>query len=131
MRRWATLFALFIILIVVLADSDRLGVLSRVYEFPYGDKAGHFLLFGVLSLLVNLAVFEAWPDRGFNTLAVRASAILAVLIGFEELSQRWFPGRTSSVADLVASYAGVAIFASLAVQIERRKRNQDAPPVNS
>ncbi len=56
MKRWAILCGLAILLIVILADTRRLGFLGVIYDFPNGDKVGHFLLFGLLSLLVNLAV---------------------------------------------------------------------------
>jgi polysaccharide biosynthesis protein VpsQ len=122
MKRWAVLCGFTIIGIVVLADTGHLGFLGAVYEFPYGDKAGHFLLFGLLSALVDLAVFEAWPKQDPTRLALRASSVLAVLIGLEELSQRWFPARTSSIWDLAASYLGVAAFAWMAIAIQRRRR---------
>ena len=117
MKRWAALFGLVIIGIVVMADTGHLGFVARLYDFPYGDKVGHFLLFGLLTLLVNLAAFEARPMQDRPALAIKVSLSLAVLIGLEELSQRWFPSRASSVLDLAASYLGVAVFAWLAIRI--------------
>lgn len=81
MKRWAVAFGIMIIAIIVLADRGQLGFLGRLYDFPNGDKVGHFVLFGLLTLLVNLAVFERWPERNRLALALRASVILAVLIG--------------------------------------------------
>ena len=53
--KWLTiLFALFLILIIVLADTGRLGMLAIVYQIPYADKVGHFVLYGILTLLINL-----------------------------------------------------------------------------
>ncbi len=129
MKRWAILYAAMIILLIVLADTGRLGFLHRVYDFPYGDKVGHFVLFGFLGFLVNLAVYQVWPRVSIRSLAVRTSGTLAVLIGLEEFSQRWFSTRTSSVIDLAASYAGLALFTWLAVRIGTRKRDplEDQP----
>ena len=60
MKWLAILFTLFILLVIVLADA---GLLARyvgfVYQVPWGDKAGHFLLYGILALLLNLAIFRA------------------------------------------------------------------------
>jgi polysaccharide biosynthesis protein VpsQ len=56
MKWLATLFGLFIIAIVILADTRHLGFLYALYNFPFGDKVGHFFLFGLLSLFVNLSV---------------------------------------------------------------------------
>jgi hypothetical protein len=118
MKRWAIFFGLFLVAIVILADEGRLGFLHALYDFPYGDKAGHFVLFGLLSLVVNLSVFEARPASDFKRLAVITSLILALLIGLEELSQIWFPARTFDLLDLAASYLGVAFFACLAVRLK-------------
>ncbi len=119
-KRWAILCGLAVILIVILADTRRLGFLGAIYDFPNGDKVGHFLLFGLLSLLVNLAVFEARPQVEKMRLAWGTSIVLALLIGAEELSQRWIASRTSSLLDLAASYLGVTIFACMAVVIQKR-----------
>jgi hypothetical protein len=58
----ACLYAAAIAVVLVAADTtNNLGFLGRVYNFRYGDKAGHFALFGALSLLANLSVFEERP----------------------------------------------------------------------
>jgi hypothetical protein len=44
---------------------------------------------------------------------------LALLIGLEEFSQKWFPTRNFDLLDLTASYLGVAFFAWLAVRLKR------------
>ncbi len=119
MKRWAIFFGLFLVVIVVLADTQHLGDLGSVYDFPYGDKVGHFILFGLLSLVVNLSVFEARPSSDFERLAVITSLIIALLIGLEEISQSWFPTRTADVFDWLASCAGVASFAWLAIKLKR------------
>ena len=119
MKRWAIFFGLFIIAVIILADTNHMGFLGRVYDFPNGDKVGHFVLYGLLSLVVNLSVFEARPTSDFKRLAVITSLILALLIGLEEYSQRFFPTRTSDWIDLTASYLGVALFAWLAVRLKK------------
>ena len=120
-RILAGLCALAIVGIVIAADTRHLGLIGRVYDYPNGDKLGHFLLFGFFSLLVNLAAFETWPALVRRQVALRASLLLALLIGAEELSQRWFPSRTSDILDLMASYAGVTCFALLALWIAGRR----------
>ena len=121
MKPWAVFFGLFIVIVVVLADTGHLGFLHGVYDFPLGDKAGHFLLYGLLSLVVDLSVFEARTGPDFRRLAVVVGLILALLIGLEEFSQRWFPARTFDLLDLTASYLGVACFGWLAVRLKARK----------
>lgn len=119
--KWLTiLFALVLIGIIVLADTGRLGILGVVYRIPYADKVGHFVLYGILALLVNLTLFRALPNQSRILIAVISGLVLALLIGLEEFSQRSFPNRTFSLADLGASYLGVIVFSWLAVRAKKR-----------
>ena len=100
----AAVFFLFIAAIVVLADQGRLpGIIAALYDFPNGDKVGHFFLMGGLSLLVNLAL-PARPLRHH----LLASLLVAALVALEEASQAWFGTRHAELADLAASLAGIA-----------------------
>ena len=121
MKWLAVGFGVFIITVVVMADTRHLGFLDWIDRFRYADKVGHFLLFGLLSLLVNLAVLEQRHTQAAWRVTLRASIVLALLIGFEEFSQRWFPGRTPSWTDLAASYLGIGFFAWAALQIAERR----------
>jgi hypothetical protein len=48
------IFSLFIVGIIVSANVGRFPrPLEYLYDFPGGDKAGHFILFGILSFLLN------------------------------------------------------------------------------
>ena len=119
--KWLTiLFGLFIILIIVLADTGNLGILKLVNRIPLGDKAGHFILYGILTLLINLTLFRSVPAQGPRRIAVVSGLILALLIGLEEFSQQNFSNRTFSLTDLTASYLGVIFFSWLALRIQRR-----------
>ena len=120
MKWLAISFGLFIFVIVVLADTRHLGFLYAVYDFPFGDKVGHFFLFGLLSLVVNLSVVgsASGPKTEIQRNIVKASLILALFVGLEEFSQRWFPARTSDLFDLSASYLCIAFFAFIAMKIK-------------
>jgi hypothetical protein len=120
--KWLTiLFIVFIILIIVFADAGKLGPLGIFYKFPYGDKAGHFILFGMLAFLLDLTFFQALPYADRKRVAIMIGLVLALLIGLEEYSQKFFPERTFSLFDLSASYLGVIFFSSLALEINRRQ----------
>jgi len=115
--KWLTvLFTFFIILIVVLADMGKLGILYQVNRIPYADKAGHFILYGILILLIDLTLFRSFPLRSRKWVAVISGLLLALLIGLEEFSQKSFSNRTFSLSDLTASYLGVILFSWLAVR---------------
>jgi len=108
------LFAFLILAVIVLADAGSLGFLGFVYSFPYGDKAGHFILYGILSFLLNLTFLRSRHAATSKRVVVIVTLILALAIGLEEYSQAFFANRTASILDLMFSYAGVAFGAWLA-----------------
>ena len=118
--KWiAILFTLFIVLIIVLADMGRLGILNLVNRIPYGDKLGHFILYGILTLLINLTIIRSPPGRSRGLTAVIIGLTLALLIGLEEISQQYFSSRTFSLTDLIAGYLGVIFFSWLAIRTKK------------
>jgi polysaccharide biosynthesis protein VpsQ len=115
--KWLTIFfILFILLIIILADTGNLGILAFIYRIPFADKVGHFILYGILTLLINLTLFRSMPHQKRVKLAAISGLILIALIGIEELSQRSFSNRTFSLEDLSASYLGVVFFSWLAIK---------------
>jgi polysaccharide biosynthesis protein VpsQ len=78
---------------------------------------GHFFLFGILGFLLNKSALALFPKRNPTRLVLTISLFLAISIGLEEWSQSQFPTRTMSIADLLASYVGVSVFALLAYRI--------------
>lgn len=119
MKKWLLLstliFSLLIVAIVIGANADMLpSPVKWLYFFPGADKAGHFLLFGILSFLLNKSALTLFPKRTPARLILTISLLLAILIGLEEWSQSLFPARTMSLSDLLVSYAGVTVFALLA-----------------
>lgn len=120
--KWLTvLFTLSITLIIILADTGNLGVLAALYHIPFADKAGHFILYGILALLINLTLFRAAPLENRKWVVVQCGVILALLIGLEEFSQRNFSNRTFDLIDLSASYLGVIFFSWLAMKTVYRE----------
>ena len=108
-------FTLLIVAIILAANVDALPQpLKRINELPGGDKAGHFVLFGILSFLLNRSALRLFPKRNPARLILTVSLFLSILIGLEEWGQALFPARTMSLADLLASYTGVTAFALLA-----------------
>jgi VanZ family protein len=117
--KWlALVFTLFIIGVIILADEGLLGPIRRFYAFPYGDKIGHFILYGLLALILNL-FFLSRPHSDSKRLVLTVCLALMVLIGLEEWSQSRFPSRTLDPIDLLFGYAGVGIFSLLAYRIKR------------
>ncbi|MGE5374246.1 MAG: trypsin [Bacteroidota bacterium] len=120
MKWLAILFTLFILLVIVLADAGILAhYVGFLYDFPFGDKLGHFILYGILTLLIDLALFQSLPGQSPGRIAVKCGLVLALLIGLEELSQRNFSSRTFDLVDLTFSYLGVGFFSWLALRIKK------------
>ena len=117
--KWsAILFGIFIIAVVILANLDMLGILGFINRIPYGDKFGHFILYGILTLLVDLAIIDARKDISPSLIALRVAFVLALSIGLEEYSQQFFASRTADWVDLIFSYFGVACFSFVALRIK-------------
>ena len=119
MKNWfiivTVLFVLLIGAMVIGADTGHLPrLIDNFYHFPGGDKVGHFILFGILSFLLNRSALALFPDKNPVRLILIVSLILAIMIALEEWSQVLFPLRTASFIDLAAGYLGVCIFAILA-----------------
>jgi VanZ family protein len=121
-------FAVVLVAIIVAADRDGLPLLiQRVYTYPAGDKVGHVTLFGGLAFLAALGFTRR--TRLLGGLVPVSTVVIVVLVTLEEASQAWFPGRTASVWDLLASYVGIAggmLAASRVRDAYRRARVADA-----
>jgi VanZ family protein len=123
------IFGTFIIIVIILADTTHLGFIYRLYDFPFGDKVGHFILFGLLSLFINLSINCHVSSDDTNPVSkqketrtvIKTSLIIALFVGLEEFSQRWFPTRTSDLLDLFASYLGISLFALFALRLKTRR----------
>lgn len=122
MRSLAIFFTLFIVGIIVLADMDRIPSFIRLlYNFPNGDKVGHFILFGLLNFFLTLTFLRALPNRTSSRVALSVGLILAVAVTAEEFSQQFFSARTFDLIDLSASYLGLLVGGWCAIRLKKRQ----------
>jgi len=101
--------AVFTLYIVYAADTGTLPPsIIRLYRFPGGDKAGHVLIFGILTLGLSALLH---PRRiRLRGISLPAGMVLtAVLTTLEEISQRFIAGRTFDLLDLACSYLGIVL----------------------
>jgi VanZ family protein len=121
MRYLAVLFAVFLILIIFLAD---MGFLVSTRHFidrvPYLDKALHFLLIGGLTYLAAFGLIETFPNRDPNRVIFLVVVAIGIIFTLEEISQKPIRGRDASWADMGANFAGILAFGFLAWRRVRR-----------
>ena len=118
MKYLTILFTLFIILIITFANLGQLGFLKILNQIPFADKIGHFVLYGILTLLLDLTFIRALPPPSRKLVVLRIALILSLLIGLEEYSQQFFAKRTFDLVDLTFSYLGVIFFSWVSLKIK-------------
>jgi hypothetical protein len=113
-------FALFLCTLIWLADSGRgqwLFDLARL--IPGEDKTGHLVLFGLLSLLVNV-VLQSSRLRLGRLILLKGSVLVAAFAIAEEVSQLFFRSRTFDLLDLGAGLVGIWLFGRLACRLNKQ-----------
>lgn len=120
MKYLAVLFTLFIIAIIILADKNALPpFIHAIYDFPNGDKVGHFILFGLLNFILTLTFLRALPNHARSRVALSVGLILALAVTLEEFSQRYFSSRTFDQVDLTASFLGLLVGGWVALKLKK------------
>lgn len=120
MARLATACIVLLCGIVALADAGHLpAAMRRLYAFPGGDKAGHFLLMGCLGFFVN-AGFARRLASGLRG-NLLATALVLLFATVEEFSQIRFLSRTFSWEDLAASWLGILFFSLVTLLLVRNE----------
>jgi len=124
--RWILpVYGLAILGVIAMADApDLLGSQSRVglgvliSGIPWGDKIGHFLLFGTLGFLVNISLARS----GCSALTrVKITLLVSLVVLVEELSQIYLPHRNFDVFDIGADFSGIILFSTFAYWWMRRR----------
>ena len=96
------------------ATTEHPSIFFRIInQVPWGDKLSHFLLVGLLTLLVNLSFRNRRISIGSRTWLL-GSVLVLIVITLEELSQSLIPSRNLEAMDLLANYLGVFVFGQVA-----------------
>ena len=116
-------FTLFIFLIIYTADTGGTIIFTKMIRFlPYPDKWGHFILFGILTLLINMAL-QYKRVSIFNKTVYLGTIIIAVFAIIEELSQGLLATRSLEYLDLIADGFGIVLFTYMTSRVEALKRD--------
>ncbi|QIZ78844.1 VanZ family protein [Ferrimonas lipolytica] len=118
----ALLFFGFILWVIYLANTGQSSVFfGLVRQVPYGDKVGHFMLFGLLTLLANWGL--RFRKVNLGSIPMLLGTFLVVLfVLVEEISQAWLPSRTLDWRDLLADAAGIGLFHGLSWWLAAKKQ---------
>lgn len=103
-------FIAFVLWVIYMANSgNNIIFFDLVKLIPYGDKLGHTMLFGLLTLGVNHAYFHGSNKVGWFRL-YGGTILVSIFVCIEEYSQSYFPTRTLDLSDLVFSGIGISLF---------------------
>ncbi len=106
----AVLFFCFIAWIVAQANRGSANIFFNVVSWlPYGDKIGHFVLYGLLAMLMNIALKHKTVRLLGRAFLLGSSSVIAFAI-LEELTQLFIPTRTADFIDMFCSLLGVFAF---------------------
>jgi VanZ family protein len=107
MVRLALAYAALLAATVVAANTGHLPSFAQyLHDLPGGDKVLHFLMFGTLALVANLALVASGKRPLARTIAT-GCLITATIATFEEFTNQFVPARDWSLGDLAANYLGV------------------------
>ncbi len=108
------LFFLFIIWLIIQANLDAQNIIMDIgHAIPWGDKIGHFMLFGTLALLINVALrFRQIKLR--RRLFHLGSLIVFGFATLEEFTQLAMSTRTFDVVDMMFDLLGIGTLSSVA-----------------
>ncbi|AQU81524.1 MULTISPECIES: VanZ family protein [unclassified Halomonas] len=122
----AVTFFIFIVWIIYLANTGGSSVFfDLVRSIPYGDKLGHFCLFGFLTLVVVAAL--RFRTITFGRFQVYYGAILVAVFALgEELSQALLPSRTFDFLDLTADALGILAASLVASLVNKKLRKKSS-----
>ncbi|WP_020536698.1 VanZ family protein [Lewinella cohaerens] len=112
-------FLAFIFWIIIQADlGQSIGFSKFVRHLPFGDKLGHFFLYGVLAFLVNLALKNRKIAISGHQILLGGLLVLVFAI-LEEFTQMALSTRNFELWDMFCDLLGITLFSWLALRISK------------
>ena len=113
------LFICWIIYSADLGHTNDLILLSKAV--PYGDKVAHFLLYGILAFLLNLAL-NLRPIK-FKEFSLQLGAVIVLTFAvLEEFTQILLANRNFELVDILMDILGIALFSWISERIVKIKK---------
>lgn len=113
-------FSLFIGWIIYQANTGGSNVFfDLVRTIPYGDKIGHFCLFGLLTTMGLLA--SRLAHFSFRNIRIYyAVLVVSIFVLVEEISQAFISTRTFDLSDLLADALGITLCSFITIKLFTR-----------
>lgn len=110
-------FLTFIFWIIIQADlGHSIGFSKFVRHLPFGDKLGHFSLYGILAFLVNLALKNRRVAiLGYQVLLGGLMVLIFAIL--EECTQMALSTRDFELWDIFCDLVGIILFSWLALRV--------------
>jgi len=105
---------------MILVVSSIPNLKTPLVRLPGGDKAVHFLEYGVLALLTFRSVRHWRAGMKLGQTVVSAMVLLAIFPAFDEFLQSFIPGRSPEVYDFIADICGGWSFLGMVAWISHR-----------
>lgn len=115
-----TLFFIFILWVIFMANTGQDMLLFEITRsIPFGDKLGHIIVFGSLTLMANLAFKGRVIKFKLGSIYWGALAVL-VFVTLEELSQYFIATRTLDLFDYFANLFGILCFSWMSREVIKK-----------
>ncbi|OUR71445.1 hypothetical protein A9Q78_09735 [Methylophaga sp. 41_12_T18] len=110
-------FFLFIVWVSFMANSGNdTALFAMVRQIPYGDKIGHFAVFGLLTLAANISLKFKCVYLGPLPIYI-GSLFVCFFVIVDEYGQSLYAIRNVEMLDLVASGCGILLFSFIASRL--------------
>lgn len=108
-----TLFFTFVVWLILSADLDHDNIVMTIgHSVPHGDKIGHFLIFGIGALLLNMALSFRQVKISFRHFHLGSIIVFSFAI-CEEFTQIFFDTRNFDFVDMLFDLIGIGVFSSI------------------
>jgi len=113
-------FFIFILWVIFMANTGQdMFLFEMTRSIPFGDKLGHIMVFGCLTLMANLALKGRLVSFKLGSIYWGALAVL-VFVTLEELSQHFIEIRSLDMFDYLANLFGILCFSWLTREIIKK-----------
>jgi len=117
---FAFVFFIFILWVIFMANTGQdMFLFEMTRSIPFGDKLGHIMVFGGLTLMTNLAFKGRCIRVKFASIYWGALVVL-LFVTLEELSQYFIDTRSLDVLDYLANLVGILSFSWLTREIIKK-----------